>query len=99
MKISVSYKADSDKVVNVLKEVADEVAHDPSFHDQIVSEPEVPGIDRVSGDEVEYLLLIKTRPGKQHDISRELRKRIKTCFEKNGIEPGNPNRVYVLDGR
>jgi small conductance mechanosensitive channel len=97
MKISVSYKADSEKVVKVLKEVAGELARDPKFQDQIVSEPEVPGIDRVSGDEVEYLLLVKTRPGKQFEISRELRKRIKTCFETNGIEPGNPNRVYVLD--
>jgi len=101
MKISVSYKADSDKVVKVLREVADEVARDPKFQGQIVSEPEVPGIDRVSGDEVEYLLLVKTRPGKQFEISRELRRQIKACFEKNGIEPGNPNKVYVLtaDGR
>ena len=57
----------------------------------------MPGIDRVNGYEVEYLLLVKTRPGKQFDISRELRRRIKTCFEKRGIEPGNPNRVYVVD--
>jgi branched-chain amino acid transport system permease protein len=28
---------------------------------------------------------------------RELRRRIKASFEKNGIEPGNPNRVYVVD--
>ena len=57
----------------------------------------MPGIDRVNGDEVEYLLLVKTKPGAQFDISRELRRRIKACFEKSGIEPGNPNKVYVVD--
>ena len=51
----------------------------------------------MNGDEVEYLLLVKTLPGKQYEISRELRRRIKACFEKQGIEPGNPNKVYVVD--
>ena len=97
MKISVSYKADSDQVIKLLNEVAGEVAHDPRFEGQIVAQPQVPGIDRVNGDEVEYLLLVKTRPGAQFEISRELRRRIKACFEKQGIEPGNPNKVYVVD--
>ena len=97
MKISVSYKANSDQVVTLLQEVALEVAHDPSFEAQIVAQPQVPGIDRVNGDEVEYLLLVKTRPGAQFDVSRELRRRIKASFEKNGIEPGNPNKIYVVD--
>lgn len=97
LKISVSYKADSDEVIKLLKEVALEVAHDPNFQGQIVSQPDVPGIDRVNGDEVEYLLLMKTLPGKQFDISRELRRRIKARFEKSGIQPGNPNKVYVVD--
>jgi small conductance mechanosensitive channel len=96
MKVSVSYKADSDRVVELLKDVALEVAHDPKFTDKVVSEPDVPGIDRVNGDEIEYLLLLKTRPGAQFEVSRELRRRIKACFAKSGIEPGNPNRVYVI---
>ena len=63
----------------------------------IVATPEVPGIEKVSGSEVEYLLLVKTRPGSQYPVSRELRRRIKMAFEKNHIEPGNPNRWYVVD--
>lgn len=97
MKVSASYKADSDQVIKLLKEVALEVARDPAFQNNIVAEPQVPGIDGISGDEVEYLLLVKTRPGAQYEISRELRRRIKACFEKNGIAPGNPNRAYVAD--
>ena len=42
-------------------------------------------------------MLVKTKPGQQDAVRRELRRRIKLCFEKNKIEPGNPNRVYVLD--
>ena len=96
--ISVAYGADSDRVIQLLNEVGEEVANDPKFADKIVAKPEVPGIDKVSGGDVDYLMLVKTRPGSQFAVSRELRRRIKACFEKNKIEPGNPNRVYVVEG-
>jgi small-conductance mechanosensitive channel len=95
--ISVAYGADSDEVIKLLKEVGEEVANDPRYAEMIVAKPDVPGIDRVSGSEVDYLLLVKTRPGSQDAVSRELRRRIKACFEKNHIEPGNLSRVYVVD--
>jgi len=95
--ISVAYGADSDRVIGLLNEIGVEVANDPSFADMIVAKPTVPGIDKVSGGEVDYLMLVKTRPGAQFAVSRELRRRIKASFEKNKIEPGNPNQVYVMD--
>ncbi len=95
--ISVAYNTDSDKVVGVLKEVGTELADDPEFGPMIVAKPQVPGIEKVSADEVDYLILVKTRPGAQDAVRRELRRRIKACFEKNQIQPGNPNRVYVMD--
>jgi len=42
-------------------------------------------------------MIIKARPGKQHDIRRELRRRIKICFEKNNIKAATPNRMYVME--
>ncbi len=95
--ISVAYKTDSDLVIKVLKEVGTDVMNDPDFAGRIVAQPDVPGIEKVSGDEVDYLMLVKTRPGQQDAIRRELRRRIKACFEKNNIQPGNPNRIYVMD--
>lgn len=95
--ISVAYNTDSDLVIKVLKEVGTEIAEDATFSEKIVAKPEVPGIEKVSGEEVDYLMLVKTRPGQQDVVRRELRRRIKACFQKNSIQPGNPNRVYVLD--
>ena len=96
--VSTAYGADSDHVIRLLNEVAAEVAHDPQFADQVVSQPQVPGIEKISGNEVDYLMLVKTKPGAQYTVSRELRRKIKISFEKNGIEPGNPNRMYVGEG-
>jgi small conductance mechanosensitive channel len=95
--ISVAYHSDSDQVIKLLQQVGAEIAADPAFADKIVAKPEVPGIEKVAGDEVDYLMLLKARPGTQDMIRRELRRRIKACFEKNKIQPGNPNRVFVVD--
>ena len=67
------------------------------FLDSIVADPVVPGIERIIANEVDYLMLVKTRPGDQYAVSRELRRRIKECFQKNNVQPGAPGRVYVAD--
>ena len=97
LKVVVAYGEPSDKIVKLLNEVGEEVRHDPAFADDIVSDIQVPGLDRIGNGEAEYLMLIKTRPNKQYPVSRELRRRIKECFEKNNVQTAGPGRVYVMD--
>ncbi len=94
--ISVDYKEDSDRVVRLLKEIGTALRADDRFADSIVAEPDVPGIDKIGNNEVDYLMLVKTRPGAQWAISRELRLQIKNCFQKENIQPGGQNRFYVV---
>jgi len=93
--VSVAYGADSERVIEVLKQVGEELCSDPSFADMIVATPDVAGIDKVTGNAVDYLMLVKTKPGSQFAVRRELQRRIKASFEKNLIEPGDPSRVIV----
>ena len=95
--VSIDYSESSDRVIHLLKEVGADLQNDQEFGNDIVGHPEVPGIERVSGSEVDYLMVVKCRPGRQHAVRRELRKRIKTCLEKNGIKAGAPNRMYVME--
>ena len=95
--ISVDYRENSDRVIDLLKQVGQELRSDPAYSDFFVADPEVPGIERVAGNEVDYLMLVKTRPGRQYPVTRELRRRIKECFQKNNVKPGNPVRAYVLE--
>lgn len=99
LQITVAYTENSDRVIQVLRDLAQEVWNDPELHDLLVALPEVPGIDRVSGSDVDYLMLVKTRPGNQFRVTREMRRRIKACFEKNNIQPGTPGKMYVIDAR
>src|SRR5207253_2325765 len=80
LRVTVAYSEPSDRIVKLLQEIGDEVRHDPAYAEDIVSDIQVPGIDRVGNGEAEYLMLVKTRPNKQYAVSRELRRRIKECF-------------------
>lgn len=97
MRVVVAYSENSDRVVQLLRQVGESVRHDPRFAEDIVADVQVPGIDRVGNGEAEYLVLVRTRPGKQWAVSRELRRQIKDWFEKNNIQPGAPGRLYVVD--
>jgi small-conductance mechanosensitive channel len=97
LRVTVAYSEPSERIVKLLQEVGEELRHDPAYADDIVSDVEVPGIDRVGNGEVEYLLQVKTRPNQQHRVSRELRRRIKESFQKSNIQTAGPGRVYVMD--
>jgi small-conductance mechanosensitive channel len=97
LRVTVAYSEPSDRIVSLLHQVGDELRHDPAFAGDIVGDVQVPGIDRVGNGEAEYLMLVKTRPNSQYGVSRELRRRIKDCFEKNNVKAGAQGRMYVVD--
>lgn len=93
--VTADYTENSDKVIQVLRDLAQAFYEDPALHEDMVAAPEVPGIERVTGQEVDYLMLVKVRPGKQYGVARELRRRIKIAFEQNNIKAGSPAQVYI----
>jgi moderate conductance mechanosensitive channel len=95
LQVAVDYAENSDRVLKVLRQVAGEFYQDEAFKPDVVAEPQVPGIDRVRGQEVDYLVLVKVRPGKQDAVARELRRRIKTGMEQNKIKAGIPGQVHI----
>jgi moderate conductance mechanosensitive channel len=97
MRIVVAYNENSDRIVKLLQQLGEEMRQDPRFEKVIVSDVQVPGIDRVGNGEAEYLMLVKTLPNERYTVSRELQSRIKECFEKNGIQTAGPGRLYVVD--
>jgi small conductance mechanosensitive channel len=97
LRVTVAYSEPSEKVVKLLREVGEEVRRDPAFAEDIGGAIDVPGIERVGNGEAEYLMLVKTQPNKHFGVSRELRRRVKECFEKNGVQAAGPGRIYVVD--
>ena len=93
--VAVDYSEESEPVLQTLREVAREFYADPAFHDSIVAEPAVPGIERMSGREVDYLVLVRVHPREQQAVARELRLRIKNALEQKGIQSGMGAQVFI----
>jgi moderate conductance mechanosensitive channel len=97
LRVTVAYDEPSDRIISLLQKIGEDVRHDPGFEGDIVSDIQVPGIERVGIGEADYMMLVKTRPGKQYGVSRELRRRIKEEFAKQKIKTPGPGRVFVVD--
>ncbi|MBV9670854.1 MAG: mechanosensitive ion channel family protein [Acidobacteriales bacterium] len=94
MHVAIDYNENSDRVIELLKQAAEALRADPEYAQDLKSDLEVPGIERVSGTEVDYLVTAKVSPGKQYRVSRELRRRIKDSLTKNNIKAGAPSMIY-----
>jgi small conductance mechanosensitive channel len=91
--VGVAYKEDLDLVVSVLNTVGQELSRDPIFGQGILEPPQVLGVENFGDSQVTLRIVTKTRPLKQWETARELRRRIKAAFDREGIEMPYPHRV------
>jgi small conductance mechanosensitive channel len=89
--IAVGYKEDVSKVRRILKDVAHSLWEDPAYHDKIIEEPEVWGVQSLGPDSVVVRVTLKTMPQQQWTVSREMRERVKTRFDEEGIQMPQPH--------
>ena len=95
MNIPVSYDTNLDKAIRVLNKIGREIKKDKKFGKLITKAPEVLGVDKFAESAIEIKYLGETKPIKQWDVMRELRKRIKVAFDKEKIEIPYPHRVII----
>jgi small conductance mechanosensitive channel len=91
--VSVAYKEKTDHVTQVLRDTADELRADPAFGPSILEPLDVLGLEMFSDNAVVIRSRIKTLPHKNFEVGRELRRRLKTAFDREGIEIPFPQRV------
>lgn len=94
--VGVAYGTDVDQASEVIKRVADEMAAEEAYASDFLGEPDIWGVQNLSPDSVDIRLVIKTTPGTQWAIARELRRRIKYALEDADIEIPFPQRTVWL---
>ncbi len=88
--IEVAYETDIDHASDVIAAVAEEVAREDG---DVIDDPEVWGVEQLGAHGVAIRLVVKTRPSEQFRVSRELRRRIKMAFDREGIEIPFPQQT------
>jgi small conductance mechanosensitive channel len=93
--IGVGYREDHEKVRSALETVAREAKADEDLGRKLYAEPEILGVEMLGEYEVVWRLTADTKPGRQFDVARQLRERIKVVFDEQKIELPFPHRVMV----
>jgi small conductance mechanosensitive channel len=96
MDIGVAYKEDTDKVVEVMRRVDEELRKDPAFAPSMLAPIEIFGVDDFADSAVVIKARLRTAPIQQWNVGREYRRRLKKAFDAAGIEIPFPHRTLIM---
>ncbi len=94
--MGVGYNEDTDRVVEVMKAVGEELRQDQQFGPAMIAPIEVVGVDNFADSAVVLRARIKTKPLEQWNIGREYRRRLKQAFDAQGIEIPFPHQTIYM---
>jgi small conductance mechanosensitive channel len=94
--IGVAYKEDTDRVIALMETVGQELFEDLAFSVSMLEKPEIFGVDKFDDSAVIIKGRIRTRPIKQWMVGREYLRRVKMCFDREGVEIPFPHRTLYM---
>ncbi|HEY6368185.1 MAG TPA: mechanosensitive ion channel family protein [Candidatus Binatia bacterium] len=84
--VNVAFREDPDRVVDVMRRVAEEMYAEPTYKPAMLEPIEIFGVDGFTETAVIIKARLKTLPLQQFNIGREYRRRLKKAFDAAGIE-------------
>lgn len=93
LNIGVSYDASITKVKKIINEVGTEMKETKAWKNKLLAKPKFIRVNEFADSAVIVRISAETLPAEQWDVAGELRKRLKSAFDKEGIEIPYPQRV------
>jgi small-conductance mechanosensitive channel len=84
--VPVPYEESLDRVIPLIRDVVREMDADEDWQDRLLEEPEVVGVESISGTAVTVRVTAKCAPNENLGVQRELRERIKVAFDAAGVK-------------
>ena len=94
--IGVAYKEDTDRVIEIMKKVGNELKEDETIGPLMLEEPDIFGVDQFADSSVVIKGRIRTLPIRQWQVGREYLRRVKYAFDRNGIEIPFPHTTMYF---
>ena len=95
--VGVAYKENTDRVIEVMRAVGEELKQDPKFGRLMIDAVEIFGVEKFADSAVVIKGRLKTQPIKQWDVGREFLRRVKLAFDRENIEIPYPHRLLQFD--
>jgi moderate conductance mechanosensitive channel len=93
--VCVAYHEDTDRVGEVLKEIATGMREEADFSAKMLSDLQLWGVDKLDGAGVTIAGQVVCTDSGRWSVQREFNRRMKKRFEELGIEIYNPTRRFV----
>ena len=93
--MEIDYTEDADRALEVMLATARQLRDERPA--EIIEDPNLPGMERLTHNSIGLRLTVKTAANKQADVARELRRRTKQAFDQLGIK-GPAREQFVLAG-
>ena len=94
--VSVDTQVNPDRVVALLTKLAADLKADEAFNNVIIADPQVLGVDKISGHEALYPINLRVRANQRDGVLRELRRRVLVAFDKENIPFGTSSSTLVF---
>lgn len=95
--ISVDYRSNIDRAMEIMLEVARDMASEERWKRELLEDPQVLGVQALSDSSVILRISFKTLPQSQWALAREYRRRIKNRFDAEGITIPFPQTTVSFD--
>jgi small-conductance mechanosensitive channel len=87
--VPVPVDEDLEKVIGLITDAATKMAAEPEWHTVILGDPVMAGVQTIEVGYVQLRLLVRTLPGRQFEVNRELQLRVILALQEAGIRtPG-----------
>ncbi|MFG6445477.1 mechanosensitive ion channel family protein [Microbacterium sp. P06] len=93
--LAVPANADIREVEGAMLDAAKSLTDEPKWRTRIIEQPEVWGLESVSGDALVIRLVMKTRANAKDDVARELRMRLKYAIDELGLTLPQLNSITL----
>ncbi|MCW2164685.1 small conductance mechanosensitive channel [Microbacterium hydrothermale] len=93
--LAVPVDADIDDVEKAMLSAAKTMAKETKWRSRIIEQPEIWGLESISGDALVIRLVMKTRSSAKDDVARELRARLKRAIDAMGIALPQLNSIML----
>ncbi len=97
LNVTVDYGIDTDRVVDVLKQLGAEMQAEPDYGVSMLGPVEIAGVDAFQDSAVLIKGRIRTRAGQQWAVGREFNRRMKKRFDAEGITIPFPQQVLHIN--
>jgi small conductance mechanosensitive channel len=95
-RIAISYSEDIDRVVEILRQVSDELMADEDLRPLILDPFDYQGVDTLDASSVVLLVRIRTVAAKQAVVGRAFNRLVKIAFDEHGIASRDPTQIVIL---